>query len=182
MPKSRKADSGLHMVNPPGESFSRQTPQADQAGAKPREVGPEEVISTLKSIGKDWTDDIPSLLRLPERLFMLKSGDGTYYSGDERFGIMGIPAALGPEPLKAGKGDYGIALYSTGGGSVYFVLEDMSRGIIVRERIYCIHEKPPEGSWASVRGHIEAALAASSAHKGSVAVHDLSLRVLRQSS
>ncbi len=168
------------MVNPPGDSFPKQSPQADATRPNVRKVSSDEVVGALRQIGRDWSEDIRRDLRIPGQMYMLKTGDGTFYSADDRFSIMGIPAALGPEPLKAEKNDYGIALYSSG-GSVYFVLEDMSRGIIVRERIYCIHERPPEGSWEPVGRAIRAALDAAGSHKGMVAAYDQTLRMLKPS-
>ncbi len=179
MPKRRNAaEERIHMVNPPDASFPKQAPQADATRPSVRKVSSADVVSALRQIGRGWSDDIQRALGIPDQMYMLKTGDGTFYSADERFSIMGIPAALGPEPLKAEKNDYGIALYSTG-GSVYFVLEDMSRGIIVRERIYCIHERPPEGSWEPVGQAIRAALEAAGSHKGMVAAYDKTLRMLK---
>lgn len=181
MPKRRNAaHEGIHMVNHPDASFPKQAPQADATRPSIRKVSSEDVAGALRQVGRDWSEDIRGALRIPAQLYMLKTVDGTFYSADDRFSITGIPAALGPEPLKAEKNDYGIALYSTG-GSVYFVLEDMNRGIIVRERIYCIHDTPPEGSWAAVGQAVRAALDAAGSKKGMVAAYDQGLRMLKPS-
>ncbi|MEW6721920.1 MAG: hypothetical protein AB1324_01520 [Candidatus Micrarchaeota archaeon] len=184
MPKSRKAGR-IEIINPHDQSFSRQAPQADSPVPKPQKVDSGEVIAVLRATGKGWTDDIRELLRLPAQLYMIRTGDGTFYSSDERLGILGIPAALGPEPLKAEKIDYGIALYSTG-GSVYFILADMERRIIVRERMFCIHEKPPETDWTLVKEGIQSALSASESEtarkQGLIAVFDRALKLVKMSS
>jgi hypothetical protein len=180
MPRRRNAAERIHLVNPPEAPFSNQSPKADAVRPAIKMVSADDAAATLSQIGRDWSEDIKRELSIPQKLYSMKTSDATFYSSNERFSIMGVPAALGSQPLKAEKGDYGIALYSSG-GSVYFVLEDMNRGIIVRERIYCIHDTPPEGSWTAVREAVRAALDASGSKKGMVAAYDLTLRMLKPS-
>jgi hypothetical protein len=139
-----------------------------------------DVIATLKASGMEWTDEILPLLSIPEHILMLQTDSGTFYSADERFGILGIPAALGPGPLSCQKTDYGIALYSTG-GNAYFILADLSRRIIVRERIFSIHDNPPEKDWNIVLEKIRAALSAAMDAKEDVVISDQGLRKVRLS-
>jgi hypothetical protein len=174
MPKSKKTDPHHFHSNPPG-GFAGHTPQAESSPPEVKKINSSEVISTLKANGKGWTDDIAEMLSIPQKLFMMRTDSGTFYSTDERFGMSGI-MSLGPGPLKAQKTDYGIALYSTG-GSVYFVLADIGRKIIVRERLFCIHDDPPEKDWSKVKERIASALSAAAEEKeGSVIISDQQLR------
>jgi hypothetical protein len=146
-------------------------------------VTSEDVIETLKANGKGWSDDVGDMLALPRKLFVMRSEEASFYSGDLRFGIMGINSALAAGKLSARETDYGIALYSTG-GSIYFVLADLKRRIIVRERVFCIHDKPPEKDWAEVKERIGNALslATSDLKEGSVIISDQIVRKVKLSS
>ena len=169
MPKRKKTDGPEDAAMP---RFPARSPEFSMPERKT--VGAQELVSTLKSAGRGWTDDMPGLLALPERtLVMMKTEDTAYYSKDLRFGIASILSKLDSGgPINASDNEYGIALYSTG-GSVYFVLADIGRKIIVRERMFCIHEKPQEKDWKDVKLNMDSALVfAASAEKGTVIVSD----------
>jgi hypothetical protein len=181
MPKKAKTGepNAVEAISPPPKSFFK---AEDAPGPRPppaSRVTSGEVLGELRRIGKGWDDEIESLLELPATL-LRSSGEGAkYYSKEESFGIGDVVIGLRYGSLGLPKTNYGIAVYDTS-GSVYFVLVDMRRRIIVRERLYCIHDQPPEKDWAAVKEAIKDAssLASSeSSRKGTaIAIYDGILR------
>lgn len=142
-------------------------------------VGSDEALAILRSTGTGWSEDIADLLSAPPDLHMLRTDSGTYFSDGPVFAITGLPEALAFGDVSKLRG-FGLALYSTG-GSVYFMLMDMGRGIIVREKIFSIHDSPPEKDWAKVKSLILGSLeAAGEARKeGYVVVCDPLMRRMK---
>ncbi len=183
MPK--KARSGeprvAEIITPLPKSFSSEAaaPKAEPPPA--RRISSGEVLGELRSLGKGWDKETEALLELPATL-LRSSGEGAkYYSKEEGFGIGDVVLGLRYGNLGLPKTGYGIAIYDTS-GSVYFVLVDMRRRIIVRERLYCIHDEPPEKDWSSVRSAIRAASSLASGDaarkEGAIAISDGALRTV----
>lgn len=166
MPK-RKAEAASRAESRVPGGFTGHEPQQDSPPPQIQKVSSSEVIATLRANGKGWSEDMAALLSLPQQLFMMKTESGTFYSSDERFGISGM---LAPGPLRAQKGEYGIALYSTNGGKIYFVLADIGRRIIVRETLFSIHDEPPQKDWSGVKERIESALSSAAGEKEGVVI------------
>lgn len=171
----------LKVVKPPPASFFKNQPKAEAAPApKPRTVPGEDLINAMKAHGADWDDSVARLINAPQTLFKRSVGGMTQYSKSGKFDIDRIVSDLALHNLSSGLTDFGAAFYSTQ-GSVYFVFADMERRVIVKERLFCIHETPPERSWREVAEHIEAALsyAQDKASKGLVAVYDQMLSAMK---
>ena len=170
MPKRKKTEGSPLHAESRTRSFSVAAPQQDPS-LQMRTVSSEDIVAELKATGRGWTEDIRGLLAVPPQLFVRKSAEGSYYSKDLRFGITEILSGLDSGPIKARPTDYGIALYSTGGG-VYFVLADLGRRIIIRERLFSIHDKPPERDWKEIKERIRDALSIAAGDKGHAVVSD----------
>ncbi len=157
---------------PDKDFFSRVSPADSRIPApEARQVSSKQVLGTLKAYGKGWDAELEKLLNVPDRLFMLEMDDATYYSSENRFGFSDMMLSMGSGTLKRPPADYGIALYGKG-GSVYFILADMNRRIVVRERLHCIHENPPERDWGQVKAKIKDALALAERGGNKAAVYD----------
>jgi hypothetical protein len=180
MPRSEQARRGPSLLNP-AEGPAFKEPKG-HAPPPVREVGSEDVIKALRSVGKGWTDDIGEMLGLPSRLFMESADDATYYSADRSFGIKSILSSFRSDSVDASATDYGIALYSSG-SSVYFVFADLKRRLVVRERMFCFHENPPERDWSAVKERLSAALSMAGSDSirngGLIVVSDQYVRPMR---
>lgn len=183
MPKKAKPSepkAAEAVVSPP-KAFFKEPAESKPKPASGSRVSSGAVLEELRSMGKGWDKEIESLLELPATL-LRSSGDGVkYYSKEESFGIGDVVLGLRYGNLGLPKTGYGIAVYDTS-GSVYFVLVDMRRRIIVRERLFCIHDEPPEKDWAAIKNAIRAASSLSSAEparkEGAIAVSDGTLRTV----
>lgn len=169
MPKRKGSGEPARPERKIGKSLSLESPTAE-APQGLKTVGSEDVIDALKGIGRGWTEDIRGLLSLPPRLFMKRSDEGTLYSRDLRFGIEDVLASMDSGSLKARMTDYGIAVYSTGGGEVLLVFADLGRRVVIREKLFSIHDKPPEKDWKGISGRMQDALSIAAPEKEGTAI------------
>ncbi len=145
-----------------------------------RRVSSADVIKRLKGLARGWDSELESKLSMPAMLYESTGGSSQYYSSDANFSISNIlmSLAMGASPDVSGM-SYGLGLHERA-GTVYFVLADPERRIIVRQRIVCYHNTPPELDWGAVKSAIRSAEAGASsedARKGGlVAIYDGSLR------
>ncbi len=181
--KSGTGKPDMELISPPSPSFYKAQPKAEPAPAqKAQVVSGTDLIDAMRAQGTDWDERLAKLVNAPASLHK-RSVDGmTQYSKSGRFEIDSILSGLALHRVGAGLTDFGAAFYSTQ-GSVYFVFADMERRVIVKERVFCIHETPPEKSWRSVAGHIEAALSYAQSDElrknGLVAVYDQMLSAVK---
>ncbi len=147
-----------------------------------RRVSSNDVVARLKGLARGWDTELEGILGMPKTLFESKGGASQYYSSDANFSISDILMCLsmGATP-DVSKMSFGIALHERA-GTIYFVLADPARRIIVRQRIVCYHNDPPELDWGAVKSAIRSAEAGASredAKKGGlVAVFDGSLKLI----
>jgi hypothetical protein len=158
-------------IIPPPKSFFREKARTPPQLPKAEKVSAAAVIESLKSMGKGWDEEAAGLLRIPPHLFRTGGSGATYYSIDENFGVADVAAGLRYGRVMRSESKYGIAVYDTP-GNVYLVLVDMERRIIVRERLMCIHDDPPEKDWANVKNAIRTATAEAARKADTVAVFD----------
>ncbi|MFN7991177.1 MAG: hypothetical protein U0R44_03385 [Candidatus Micrarchaeia archaeon] len=174
------ASTIVDIVIPPKGSFFKKAPPANAEIPKTEKVSRSKVIEELRGLGRGWTEDIAALLGLPQELYR-SSGEGTiYFSKEREFGIGETALGLSSGRLRAPKTQYGIAIHDRA-GSVYIILVDMQRRIIVRERLFCMHDQPPEKDWGAVKTAILSAgalMTDAERGKGSIAVFDGSARLL----
>ena len=179
MPKKRTSEpKSAEAVTAPPKAFFKE-PASSKARPQPsgKTVSYGEVLEELRGMGKGWDKETESLLGLPATLFRT-SGDGArYYSKEESFAIGDVVLGLRYGELGTPRTSYGIAVYDTS-GTTYLVLVDMRRRIIVRERLYCVHDEPPEKDWSAVKDAIRAAAALSAGDPAIIAVSDGTLRTL----
>lgn len=148
-----------------------------------RLVSSKELINRLKGIGRGWDEDLEKLFSMPASLYQGNAETSGYYSEDRGFGIInlvrGMEAGSFVIPSKT---SYGVAIYEKA-GSVYFVLADMRRRIIVRERMVDYSSEAPERDWDAVKKEILAALSLAQSdrarNEGLIAVYDGILRQVK---
>ncbi len=131
----------------------------------------DELVEDLKHVGEGWDDGIVDLLEIPETLTKLKTASGTYYCDSDDFSsiFLILSSFISGEEIND-LPDFGLALFSTGGG-VFMLFVDGERNVIFRERIFCIHDDPPAKKWGSIRDSLGSLL--ESSNEDSVMVYDL---------
>jgi hypothetical protein len=159
---------------PPQKPFKAKAAAARLAEAPaPARISQDEAASGLSGYAQGWSDEAKSALALPQRLYKREGENTVMLSGDAGFGISALLVGF----LAAGRIDrkpdigYGIAVYETT-STLYFVLADMGRRIIVREPLVRYMDKAQKKEWRAVAGAIRAAEAAAKANPGKVAVSD----------
>lgn len=177
MPKKAATDGKR-----PGSDNGSERPFGNAAAIRESRVNrilsSAEMFNRIKGYGREWDAETEKLISPPPNLYENSGGATQYFSRDISFGIssvvFGFIHGAHPEPKK---NDYGVALYEKT-GTLYFVLLDMSRKIIVKERILSYQHDPPQQSWANVREAIRYALsAAKTAKQDEVIVFDGTARV-----
>ncbi|MEW6035401.1 MAG: hypothetical protein AB1529_02200 [Candidatus Micrarchaeota archaeon] len=175
MPKKRDA-RGPVPLPPPEKPFIAKAGATEghlAEAAPPASVSREDAASGLAGYAQNWSEDVKAALALPARLYRREAGNAITLSDDAGFGINAVLARF----LSSGHMDrkpdmgYGIAVYETT-STVYLVLADMGRRIMVREPLMRYMDKPQKKDWAEVAGAIRAAEAAAKAKPGRVAVSD----------
>jgi len=137
------------------------------------------MFERLKALAPGWDVEIERLLSPPPTLELSSKENREYYSMSVNFEIGEmVSSAIGGRLRPTEKG-YGIGLYEKA-DSVYFVFADLGRRVVVKDRVVCYQDDPPEGDWGNVKKAITAALALAEKDdvkkKGLVAVYDGSLR------
>jgi hypothetical protein len=178
---AKKTGAKSSKPKPPREkAFER---AAVAPGPEVRLVSSKEVLSRLKGLGRGWDEEIEKLFSMPASLYAGTAETSGYYSEDRGFGIIslvrGMDAGSFVIPPKT---SYGVAIYEKA-GSVYVVLADIGRRIIVRERIVDFSGEPPEKDWAAVKEKIRAALSLAGSDRarseGMLAVYDGMLKAVK---
>jgi hypothetical protein len=165
--RSKKETGGPKAVVPPSaEFFAKLTPTTSSpAPATARKVSGKEALDALKGIGTGWDEELERLINVPAQLFKKDMDSGVLFSDDDRFGVSLVMSMTQPNMVPKTQSGYGIALYGSG-TSTFFLLMDIARGIIVRERIINFHDEPSEKDWSVVKSRIKEALAAAGKNKG----------------
>ncbi|MCI0561627.1 MAG: hypothetical protein MN733_24320 [Nitrososphaera sp.] len=147
-----------------------------------RIISSVELFVRLKGRGRDWDAEMEKLLAPPPNLYENSGGSSQYFSKDRTFGISEVVLNLRHGAhINPKETEYGIALYETP-NIVYFVLVDMSRRIVVKERIQSLQSDPPELSWTAVKAAIKyAASVAERTDRKSFVLYDGIPRVLEHS-
>lgn len=147
-----------------------------------RSVSSKEMFERLKGLAPGWDKEMESLLSAPPTLELSSKAPAEYYSMSVNFEISEIISSAIDGRLRPTEKGYGIGLYEKA-NSVYFVFADLGRRIIVKDRIVCYQDDPPEGDWGTVKKAVKAALALAEKDdvkkKGLVAVYDGTLRTAR---
>jgi hypothetical protein len=140
---------------------------------KPDKIQRKELIEALRSTGTGWDAEAKELLAIPEMLFKLEAEDATYYCASDDFsGLFHVLSALASGKKIEALPEFGLALYSTG-GSVFLVFADAHRNIVLKEKMFCVHEQPHEKSWEVIRLSLRELIKA--ANEKTIAVHNLGL-------
>ncbi len=118
---------------------------------KPEKISRAELVEKLKATGTGWDAEAKELLAMPEEIFMLEEDGATYYCDSEDFSVFFhlLSSLSGGKKIES-LPEFGLALYSTG-GSVFMVFADGERNIVLKNRMFCIHDEPQEKDWESVR-------------------------------
>jgi hypothetical protein len=165
---------------PPEKAFER---AAAPPGPQVRLVSSKEVLNRLKGLGRGWDEEIERLFSMPASLYQGTAETSGYYSEDRGFGIISLVRGMDAGSFVIpSKTSYGVAIYEKA-GSVYFVLADLGRRIIVRERMLDYSDEPPEKGWSAVKEKIMAALSLAGSdrarNEGLIAVYDGILKTVK---
>jgi hypothetical protein len=126
-------------------------------GAAPEHFTRQEIEEFLSRQATGWDPRVREMLSIPERLLVAREASNVLYSEDDRFGVAKVYGDLAHGRTPSEMPGYGIAIDGSHMDSVYFVLTDPARKIIVRERLSCIHS-PVDFEWQAVAGKIEQAV------------------------
>lgn len=118
-------------------------------------VSSEGMMKAIKNLAAGWDSELENLLAPPESLFR-SDGYGIIFSSDKEFKIDRIVSDLSRGRLSEDYRTYGIFVYETS-STVYFVLADTKRRIIVKQRLSSLHTPDIEG-WKGVKRAIKDAL------------------------
>ncbi|NYZ74500.1 hypothetical protein H0O00_05125 [Candidatus Micrarchaeota archaeon] len=181
----KKADVGtsgikvLGLPPIPGVGFLH-SPREAVSAPETRKVPVQELLTKLKRMATGWDSEIEALFGLPETLFKIEQDNSTYYSKNEAFGIGDTLTGLQQGRFFAPLPEYGIGIFSTG-GSVQIILIDSGRNIVVRGKLFSVHDPDQQKDWATFKEAINTTLAtAPDARKqGGVAVFDGRLKVIK---
>lgn len=165
MAKSAAAKDNVPRIGIPVDPkyFGKQEPRNSSATApKPEKISRKQLLEKLKQTGTGWDAEAKELLGAPEELFMLEDGGATYYCDSEDFSVLFhlLSSLSGGKKLES-LPTFGLALYSTG-GSVFMVFADGERNIVLKDRMFCIHDEPQEKSWEPIRETIRELLKVAS--------------------
>jgi hypothetical protein len=177
MAKKTREPARFEIVKP--MPFSEAAPKAEPAPRpKPDIVSGQDLLNVMKASGGAWDERLSGLIRPPETLYKRNVDGMTQYSSNGRFEIVDVLAGLPFGKISGSLTDFGAAFYSTQ-GSVYFVFADMERKVVVKERVFCIHENPPEKGWSEIADRLADAISYSEqAKKKGIVVSDGGLKVI----
>lgn len=174
------------LSRPPHPSFFEKLkarPQNEGAVSVPKleKRSSEQVTNSFRMLARGWDGDIEMALSVPPEMFYFEGTNTRFYSMNEKAEMGNLLIGLGTGRLIKPKTDYGIILYETS-STVYMVLYDARRRILVRESLLCYHNDPPEREWSSIKKSVESALALARSEdarkKGLFAVYDGTLRLM----
>jgi hypothetical protein len=176
------------LVKCPPPSYCRKPKfQARAAGPEPIRIPPAEkrsaqqVIQGFKMLSRGWDSTVEASISVPSELFFSEGVATRFYSKDENPDLSSLVRGLGSGKVFLPNTDYGIVLYETT-STVYFVLFDAERRIVVREALFCHGGNPPERDWSKIRRSIDSAAASAATEdavkKGQYAVYDGALKMV----
>ena len=138
----------------------------------------KDVAAELKRISKGWDDELEGLLGLKQNLFKLQTESGTFYCSDSRMSLSPAIMAFDTGRLGRPETEYGIVLHEKRDITT-FILIDMGRRIMVRERLVNMQEQDPSRDWSDIKRKIKSCLSmadSEAAKKSSlVAIYDSAL-------
>lgn len=144
-------------------------PKAD-TGARSSEM----LQGALRMLAGGYDEKTEAALSIPQELFYSQGSCARFYSQADRHSLPGFLAGFSMGKLIHPKTPYGIVLFETT-NHVNFVLIDLRRKIVVRERLLSNDGQHGQVDWTMVKSHVEAALELASteeARKGGLfAVH-----------
>ena len=126
-------------------------------GAAPEPFSRKEVERFLSREATGWDQRVRDAIAVPERLLVARESGYVLYSQDAGFGIAKACRDFAFARESTGISGYGIAIDGSRIDSVYFVLADPSRRILVRELLACRHDQN-DFEWQAVAASIESAV------------------------
>ncbi len=182
--KSRGSSASVPAVMPgvAPSLFDRAQPMGPVLALnEPSLVAGKDVAAELKRISRGWDDELEGLLGLRPNMFRLQTESGTFYCSDSKMSISPAIAAFDSGRLGRPQTEYGIVVHEKRDITT-FILVDMKRRIMVRERLVNMQDETPTHDWSDIKRKIKSSLAmaeSDSAKKGSlVAVYDSALGLL----
>ncbi len=188
MAKRKPKENGEQMprlIRPPHPSFFEKLkaqPRDERAfqPAKAEKRSAEQVLNSFKMLGRGWDSAVEKSLGIPRELYYFEATNARFYYSDDKAEPGNLLMGLGMGRLINPKTEFAIILYETS-STIYFVLFDSRRRILVRESLLCYHNDPHEREWSLIRKSVDSALALSRSEdakkKGLFAVHDGTLRL-----
>jgi hypothetical protein len=141
-----------------------------------------QVHDGLRMLANGWNGGIEAALCVPSELLLFEGTGTRFYSTTENSNLSALLSGLGMGKLFLPETPYGIVLHETA-STINFVLFDAKRRIVVRDRLLCYHDDPPQRDWSVVKNHVDAALALAGAedakNKGLFAVYDGTLKLMK---
>jgi hypothetical protein len=164
--------------------FSAVVPSEERRAAipKPAKVPGSSVINALKGYGEGFDSELEKLLEVPEKMFYFAGPASQQYSKEENGGVGHLVQGLETGKFYAPGTDYGIALYETA-STIYVVIADAKRRVVVRGRLQCYHDEDMAKDWAPIKEGLKAALALASSERAKsenlFAVYDGTLKLMK---
>ena len=140
-------------------------------GAPPESFSKREIEALMSKEARGWDQRVRNAVGVPESMLVSREAAYVLYSQDREFGIAKVCGDLVHARTPAEMPGYGIAIDGSRGSSVYFVLADPTRRIIVRELLSCIHNEN-YSEWQAVAASIESAARFAERAPGGVVIHN----------
>lgn len=162
--RDEKADSPgfrMEILQPPSKAFfERLAPPAKIAAPETSRVAKGAVSGEIRDYAQNWSASVEEALNLPKSLHRFATGSSVSFCSDEKSSLGPAIDALAQGELKGKVSGYGIIVNSTA-STTSIVVVDMSRRIIVRETLGCLHDRPQQREWATLSASINAAAKAA---------------------
>ena len=139
--------------------FTRKAPQAEKkAVPEPASVSSKDALGRIKGFGRGWDDELEKLMAVPDTLYMFEGEGWLLYSKEKEFGVASVVEEINRGGLRSEpKTSYGISLSETA-STMYLVLVDMERRIVVRHAVQRLHDEPPQKEWSGLKEALKGAL------------------------
>jgi hypothetical protein len=141
----------------------------------------EQIQAGLRMLANGWNGETEAAISVPREMFLFEGTGTRFYSATEKSYLSALLSGLGAGKLYLPETPYGIILYETA-STINFVLFDATRRIVVRDRLLCYHNDPPQRDWSIVKNHVDAAIALAGTDdakaKGLFAVYDGTLKLM----
>lgn len=178
---SPKKDSAPSISFGLPKGFPQKAPEAEKKAAapEPAQISPKEAASRIRGYGKGWDEELEALFAFPEKLYLLEGDGWAAFSKEKDFGVSKVAGEIGRRgAFSKPETEYGISLSETT-STLYLVLVDMARRVVIRFAVQRLQDSPPEKDWGEFKSALKSCIDVAKGDKNIIAYHDGMLRQVR---